>query len=103
MTADFAALLFRRKCLCAPQRPPSSSCQKIGLRTRTLASPMTTANSALQYNEVYPPPSPPRHDPAFLGAADKRFSFHRKLRRERFLVPSVSDFRLVCRSFDMRH
>ena len=64
---DFATVLLRRKCLRASHRAPSSSCQAIDSRPSALTIPITTADSTVQSNEVYPPPSPPRQNSTFVG------------------------------------
>lgn len=64
---DFATGLIRGTCLPAPHRAPSASCQPIASRPRRLTIPITTARTAVQSNEVYPPPSPPRQDSTFVG------------------------------------
>ena len=57
---------WSRQCLRAPPRAPSSSCQTIALAApAALTIPITTARAAVQSNEVYPPPSPPRQDSTF--------------------------------------
>jgi hypothetical protein len=49
----FVTVLVRRKCLRAPHRAAPASSQAIDSRPRTLTIPITTANSAVQSNEVY--------------------------------------------------
>ena len=63
----FATGLVRGACFHAPHRAPSASCQTIASRSRRLTIPITTAPTAVQSNEVYPPPSPPRQDSTFVG------------------------------------
>ena len=59
---DFATGLGRGVRFDASHRAPSAPCHTIASRSRTLTIPITTARTAVQSNEVYPPPSPPRQD-----------------------------------------
>ena len=73
---------------------PTSPYQTIDSRPRTLTIPITTVNSAVQSNEIYPPPSPLAAGFGVRGATDRRCSLGRP-----FLIEPINRRIRPCDSY----